>query len=208
VTPPGSEPPAFTVLIVCTGNVCRSAFAERLGRAYLREHLGARAEAIRLTSAGTRAVVGSAMHPDSANALRGFGADAGDFRARQLEDRMAAEADLILTMTRRHRRDVLHVAPRAMARTFTLREAAALLPTVGDRDIAGRDIAERARSFVTAMATARGSRRSGEDGDDVFDPIGLPPAAHQEMGEMVTEALLPVLDRLVRLCSHTSTDGD
>ena len=35
-----SPDPVFTVLFVCTGNICRSALAERLGRAYLDEALG------------------------------------------------------------------------------------------------------------------------------------------------------------------------
>lgn len=204
MTPPGSGPATFTVLIVCTGNVCRSAFAERLGRAYLREQLGDAADVIRLESAGTRAVVDSGMHPDTAAALRGFGAEPGDFRSRDLEQHMAAEADLILTMARRHRREVLHEAPRAMARTFTLREAAALLPLIEDSDDAVGEFPDRARALVSAMAAARAGRRSGEEDDDVPDPIGLPPEAHEEMGEMVTEALLPVLHRLVRLASHSS----
>src|SRR3954471_20606899 len=143
--------PVFTVLLVCTGNICRSALAERLGRAFLHEVMGERADAVRLVSAGTRAVVDSAMHPDSALVLRGFGAEAGDFRARQFEERMAADADLVLTMTRSHRRDVLHHAPRALSRTFTLREAADLVAQQGDGP-AGDDFPERARGLVKAMA--------------------------------------------------------
>jgi protein-tyrosine phosphatase len=199
VTPQGSDQPVFTVLLVCTGNVCRSAFAERLGRGYLREALGDDAGAIRIVSAGTHAVVGSAMHPDSALALRGFGGEAGDFRARQLEDSMAAEADLTLTMTRRHRRDVLHGAPRAMARTFTLREAADLVRLLGDDSRPdGAHFGERARALVTAMAAAR-ARRHGGDDDDIRDPIGQPPEVHEEVGEAITAALLPVLRRIVSL---------
>jgi protein-tyrosine-phosphatase len=199
VTPHGSDRPDFTVLLVCTGNVCRSAFAERLGRGYLREALGDDAGPVRIVSAGTRAVVGSAMHPDSALALRGFGGEAGDFRARQLEDFMAADADLTLTMTRRHRRDVLNGAPRAMARTFTLREAADLLRLLGD-DVCpeGTDFHERARALVAAMAAARPRRHGGED-DDIRDPIGEPAEVHEEVGEAITAALLPVLRRVVSL---------
>ncbi|MCU1671261.1 MAG: protein tyrosine phosphatase [Blastococcus sp.] len=187
------------MLLVCTGNICRSAFAERLGRAYLAEALGGEAGAIRIVSAGTRAVVGSAMHPDSARALRGFGAEPGDFRARQLNDAMAAEADLTLTMTRGHRRDVLHGAPRAMARTFTLREAADLLRLVGvDAEPNGDDYVGQARGLVRELAAARARRQSGER-DDIRDPIGQPPEVHEEVGELITAALLPVLRRLVSL---------
>jgi protein-tyrosine phosphatase len=199
VTSQGSDQPAFTVLLVCTGNVCRSAFAERLGGGYLREALGDDAVMVRIVSAGTRAVVGSAMHPDSALALRGFGGEAGDFRARQFEGVMAAEADLTLTMTRRHRRDVLHGAPRAMARTFTLREAADLVRLLGaEAPPDGADFGERARALVTEMAAARPRRHGGED-DDIRDPIGQPPEVHEEVGEAITATLLPVLRRIVDL---------
>lgn len=207
MTPLGSDQRPFTVLLVCTGNICRSAFAERLGRAFLRDALGERGAPLELTSAGTHAVVGSAMHPDSALVLRGFGADAGDFRARQFEDSTAAGADLILTMTRRHRRDVLHAAPRAMARTFTLREAADLLASAGDREFEGDDFHARARALVEALGAGRAHRRAGDD-DDITDPIGLSLEGHEEMGQAVTAALLPVLTRLVQLVRHTSTERD
>jgi protein-tyrosine-phosphatase len=193
--------PEFTVLLVCTGNICRSALAERLGRAYLDHALGDDAGAIRLVSAGTQAVVGSAMHPHSALVLRGYGAEPGDFRARQLTDAIAADADLMLTMTRAHRRDVLALAPRALARTFTLREAADLLVLLGDTiEPDGEHVVERARNLVNAMAGARSRRQSGE-GDDVSDPIGRPVEMHQEVGEAIAEALLPILRRLAYLAA-------
>ncbi|TFV62801.1 UNVERIFIED_ORG: hypothetical protein E4P37_16370 [Bacillus sp. AZ43] len=69
--------PTIRILLVCTGNVCRSAFAQRLGEEWLWETLGEDGKAIELSSAGTRAVVGSAMHPDSELALRGYGPDGG-----------------------------------------------------------------------------------------------------------------------------------
>ncbi len=72
------------------------------------------------------------MHPHSALVLGGYGAEAGDFRARQLVESMAPDPDLTLTMTREDRREVLRYAPRALARTFTFREAADLVRLVGD----------------------------------------------------------------------------
>ena len=187
------------MLLVCTGNLCRSALAERLGRAFLDAALGARSGDVRLVSAGTRAVVGSEMHPDSALVLQGLGAEAGDFRARQLAAGIADDADLVLTMTRRHRSVVLEYAPRALTRTFTLREAADLLRLVGEHVGAdGLGFSERARDLVRQLAAAR-SRRPGGPDDDVRDPIGEPIDVHQEVGEVIVAALLPLLDRLVSL---------
>ena len=198
---PTSPAPAFSVLLVCTGNICRSALAERLGRAYLDDALGDDASAVRISSAGTQAVVGSAMHPDSALVLAGFGGDPAGFAARQLVDGLIMDADLVLTMTRGHRSDVLALAPRALARTFTLREAADLVALVGhDAALPGDTFTERGRALVKAMATARSRRDSGRD-DDVADPIRLPIEAHQEAGEAIAEALLPVLARIVALRS-------
>ena len=112
---------------------------------------------------------------------------------------MADDADLILTMTRRHRSVVLEYAPRALTRTFTLREAADLLGIVGE-DVAadGAGFRERARDLVRQLAAAR-SRRPGGPDDDVRDPIGEPIDVHQEVGEVIVAALVPLLDRLVSL---------
>jgi protein-tyrosine phosphatase len=187
----------FTVLFVCTGNICRSALAERLGRAYLAEVLGDEAGLTSLTSAGTGAVVGSAMHPDSALVLQGFGGDPAGFIARQVDAATLAGADLVLAMTREHRRAVLQMAPRALNRTFTLREAGALVGLLVDAEIPEGDFAERARTLVREMAAARSRRTAGED--DVPDPVSFPLEAHQETGEVIAGALIPLLDRIAGL---------
>jgi protein-tyrosine phosphatase len=171
--------------------------AERLGRAYLDDVLGADA-AIELRSAGTHAVIDSEMHPDSALVLRGFGGEPGDFRAQQLTDRLAMDADLTLTMTRTHRRDVLALAPRALARTFTVREAAHLLELVSEDPVVGATLPDRARQLVGLMASARAQRQNGPT-DDVHDPIGQPLEVHQEVGDVIVESLLPVLGRVADL---------
>ncbi len=192
-----SPEPVFTVLVVCTGNICRSALAERLGRAYLADALGEHAGEVRLVSAGVGAVVGSEMHPDSSLVLQGLGGESGDFRARQLVDDMAIDADLTLTMTRAHRRAVLKGAPRALSRTFTLREAADLVRLVDeDVDLPGEGLADRARALVRELGAARSQRQSSDD-DDIRDPIGQPLEVHQEVGEAVAAALVPVLERVV-----------
>ncbi|MGY2002837.1 arsenate-mycothiol transferase ArsC [Blastococcus sp. SYSU DS1024] len=202
---PDQQPPAspVTVLLVCTGNICRSALGQGLGQAYLRELLGPAVSDVRLVSAGTRAVAGSRMHPHSALVLAGLGGDPEGFVARQLEPGMVAEADLVLALTRDHRRDVLGLVPRALARTFTLREAAALLDALDDRRPEGDGFADRVRALVAALAAARPGRSGGED-DDIADPIGRSLQGHEEVGQAVAEALLPVLAALAAL--HPSLD--
>jgi protein-tyrosine phosphatase len=198
VSDAASPDDVFAILFVCTGNICRSAFAERLGQAYLDEVLGKDAGAVWLCSAGTDAVSGSRMHPDTALVLRGFGADPGDFTAQQLVPEVAADTDLVLTMTRGHRRQVLQLAPQLLHRTFTLREARDLVALLGHLEVEGVGLAERARSLVRHMGAAR-SRREGGRADDVPDPIGLPLEMHEEVGAMIAEAVVPVLTRIVGL---------
>ena len=196
---PEPEPAVAAVLFVCTGNLCRSPLAERLGRAYVEEFLPGRGAELRLTSAGTQGVVGSSMHPSSALVLEGLGGDPEGFLARRLEAAHVEAADLVLTMTRDHRRDVLALAPRALRRTFTLPEAAGLLDLV-DGDPIGPDgpYPERVRHLVGALAEARSRRLAGE-ADDIPDPIGRPLEVHQAVGEAIAAALLPVLVRFVAL---------
>lgn len=197
-----SDSTDFTVLLVCTGNICRSALGERLGNAFLADTLGAESGRVRLVSAGTQAVVGSAMHPQSALVLGGLGAEAGDFRARQLHAAQVAEADLVLTMTRAHRRSVLEESPRSLAKTFTLLEASDLLERLTLAVPEGGRAAERARALVAAMAATR-SRRQAGDADDIADPIGRPVEAHQEAGDAIASALLPVLARFAALVAES-----
>jgi protein-tyrosine phosphatase len=186
------------VLLVCTGNICRSALAERLGQAYLEEALGGDASRVRLHSAGVQAVVGSAMHPHSALVLRGLGGSPEPFEARQLVGDLITTSDLVVTMTKQHRRDVLRLAPRALARTFTLREVAGLTELAGGGEDRPGTFGAAARGFVARLASAR-SRRHDDLTDDIRDPIGHPLDVHQAVGEEIAAALIPLLDRLAAL---------
>ncbi len=141
------------VLFVCTGNICRSPTAERVTRAFAVKHGLSRLTA---SSAGTRAVVGYGMEPTAAEVLRTLGGDPKGFRARQLSPANVDDADLILTMTTRHRDKVLAASPRAMRRTFTLLEAGRLLA-----------IPMAAETVVQRLAQARGQQTHGERVDDM-----------------------------------------
>lgn len=111
---------------MCTGNICRSPFAEIITRLVLIGRLGGRAaSASHISGAGIRAILGSGMHPDARDELRPWNlhmAAAERFMARQLRSAMVAESDLVLGATARHppvgRRGA---GPALLPITFSLR---------------------------------------------------------------------------------------
>jgi protein-tyrosine-phosphatase len=191
------------VLFVCTGNICRSPIAERVARSYLDAVLGADAACIRLESAGTRAVVGSGVHPHSAGVLTALGGPSGGFTSRQLTDDMAVDADLTLGLTRAHRRALLKRSPRGLSRTFTLLEASDLASLVPeDADLSGGTFAERCRSLVRQMAIAR-ARRSSDAHDDIPDPVGESAAFHEEVGDAIADGVVRLFARFADCSAGT-----
>ena len=121
----------FRVLVVCTGNICRSPYTERLLRvAFAR--IGAAlgpgwAEGVEVTSAGTHAMVGRGIEPPMAALAEAKRVPASGHTARQLDERLIDEADLVLAATRDHRRDTVRMLPRASRHVFALGEFARLL---------------------------------------------------------------------------------
>ena len=89
-----------TVLMICTGNICRSPMAEGLLRARLvREDL---ADRVRVHSAGTHGIDGSPASAYAITALDRMGVDIREHCARTLTQGAIDQADLLLAMTDRH----------------------------------------------------------------------------------------------------------
>lgn len=182
-----------SVLVLCTGNVCRSPYIERR----LRHELGG--TGIQVSSAGTRALVGHDMDPSTRELLQRTGADIDAFSAREATVELVAAADLVVTAAREHRAAAARLHPAAMGRTFTLRDLADLLAGAGADDL--DDDAFHGNAVRRVAATA--SRRRGlvgarQHGVDVTDPIGGPPQLFARMAGEVDDALEPVV-RALRL---------
>ena len=178
----------FRVLVVCTGNVHRSAFAAALlrewGQWYLPEPL---ASQFVVRSAGTQAAVGASMDLPVRTVVAELIGTEAKHRATQLEDGVAASSDFILVASRRHRDAVLERVPSALRRTFTIREAgriAGILEPGGPpRDIEGL------RSVVGAMADRRAEVLDSSS-DDIADPEG---GGEDAFVRMAAEELPPLV---------------
>ena len=166
------DPDPYEILCVCTGNICRSPAAERL----LVAGFGSE---IRVTSAGTHALVGQPIFPPMAALVQASGASIDDFGARWLTEGMVRRADLVLGMDRGHRGAVVELWPGAVRRTFTLRELARLLDDVETADLPNATTADRLRAAVDRAGAGR-RRIASAHADDILDPYRRSPATYQQ----------------------------
>ena len=190
------------ILTVCTGNICRSPLAALVLQTRLAD-LGAKA-----TSAGTRGLSSARMTPGAqalAVALGVDGADAAAHRSRYLIELHLLTPDLILAMTRGHRRAVVELAPSRLRAAFTVREFARLAASLSDDEIAeaaaeaGPDAAARVRAAAVLVSSRRGIAPPPDDpgDDDVIDPYGRPWKVYQQSAAQLAPALAEVI-RVVR----------
>jgi protein-tyrosine phosphatase len=179
------------LLFVCTGNACRSPLAERLLHRWA---MSAGRGDVQVGSAGLAATPGTPMEAKAAAALRRLGGDPAGFAARSFTEALTHGADLVLTMTRKQRTDVLKATPRGLRRTFTLLEAAALLELADLSDLPRGP--ERARELGLRLDAARG-RRASTEADDLPDPIGQSSGTHRQVAGRIANALRPLAEVLL-----------
>ncbi|MGW5242036.1 arsenate reductase/protein-tyrosine-phosphatase family protein [Monashia sp. NPDC004114] len=176
------------IMVVCTGNVCRSPYIERRLAQLLAD------TDVLIESAGTRALVGQDMQEGSHEALESVGADASGFISRQLTHAMLDDADLVITATQRHRRDVVSLNPRTLRRTFSLGELADLLRTA---ELAPDGDEPWATTVAEAARQQRGQSPALPAGEsDITDPYGRGAEAYALMTREVETYLLVVASAL------------
>ena len=160
-----------SILVICTGNICRSPMAEGFLRTALRRRFGDRAPTV--ASAGTTGWEGSGAMPESVEAAEERGVDISGHVARRLTRGDVFDADVVVAMAAEHREAVSRAMPEAADRTFTLKELVRLLealpPPTGP--LGPDDLPDR-------VAKAEEVRRGGFGGnphdEDIVDPLGLP----------------------------------
>lgn len=100
------------ILIVCTGNICRSPVAAAM--------LQSRLPQLSVSSAGLGALVGQSVHDEARRLAEADGYHVDDHEARQLDTEILAEADLVLVMTDGQRQALAKRWPEARGKTLLL----------------------------------------------------------------------------------------
>ena len=169
----------FRILAVCTANICRSPMMELL----LRERLDP--EFFELGSAGVQGWDAAPVDSMVVLELERMGVRADGFESRALTQDMVDSADLILTVTREHRSELLGRHPGALRRVFTLREFAELVENM---------VGMTSPAELVQLAY----RHRSEAGDDLdlADPFRRPPDVHRVVAEQVARAVAIVAERL------------
>lgn len=112
------------ILLVCTGNTCRSPMAEALFLKMLQERADEIEQEIEIGSAGLYTMNDLPASEEAIKIMKREGLDITGHRSRVLDVTMLDDADLVLTMGSSHRDDIRERFPDTERRVYTLGEYA------------------------------------------------------------------------------------
>ena len=187
------------ILIVCTGNICRSPFIERLLQRRLDEHRPGSDHGIQVRSAGTSAMTGWSMDERAAAQLVAYGGDPAGFTARDLTAELIAESDLVLTATRAHRGKVATMYPKALRQVFTFCDFADLVAGIDGLTarVTNMDPRVWVRQVTEKAAASRGLKPPLEPAQaDIVDPFGRDDEVFATMAQQVVASMPAVVRAL------------
>jgi len=116
---------SMIILLVCTGNTCRSPMAEVMMRQLVAEKLGCTVEeldqrGVLVASAGIAAAPGCGPSAEAVRVMKEKSLCLANHASQPLTEKLVRHADVILTMTGGHRQAILRRWPDAASRTQTL----------------------------------------------------------------------------------------
>ena len=108
------------ILVICTGNTCRSPMAEGIFKSLIKvKNLD-----VEISSAGTCAFDGDSVTNHAEKALKKMGIDISNHKSTLVHSYLIEKVDLILTMTKDHKETIIRNFPGAKDKVFLLNEYA------------------------------------------------------------------------------------
>lgn len=147
---------SFMLLLVCTGNTCRSPMAEAICRKLLADRLNCRIEdladrGVLVMSAGTSAMMGSRATPEAVTVLKQCDINLSEHESQPVTSQLVRHADVIWTMTRSHRQALVSQWPEAAARTSVLsRDGVDIADPIGGPEEQYRQCANQIKAELEA----------------------------------------------------------
>lgn len=190
-----------SILVVCTGNICRSPIAEGILRGLLEERLGEAAPLV--ASAGTAGWEGGTATGEAVAAAAELGVDIAGHRARELRAEHLRAADLVIAMAEEHVEAAVELEPSVADRVFTLKELVRLLEAIPDLGVGATPRETlRARVRQAHELRRRGGPRNLLD-TDVVDPLGQGLEVYRAVAWELREWCTRLVDALAPAASTT-----
>jgi low molecular weight protein-tyrosine phosphatase len=180
--------PNGRVLVVCTGNLARSAYAAAV---IAREWDGLFRPHLEVASAGLDADIDLPCAPGMAAVARRRGVVLDEHRSRRVDRDALLASRLVLAMTAEQRRRVQELAPAVVPRAFTLAEFAVLV------EVAGVSAPVELGTVVETAHRLRPHCASASEANGVVDPVGHTLDRYIEAASRI--------DHLVRAATNTLT---
>ena len=180
----------FRICVICTGNRCRSPFAEAILR---QASVGL---PIEVTSVGLLDIGPAGVPPELLEVAANMDVDLKGHRARAISTVVPTDFDLFLGMDRDHVSSAVIDRGAPPDKTFTVMEAVRLLKQI---DIpAEDDPVERARLLLKRAHEHRHAHPSFVSGEGIPDPLGGPKKGYVAMAAQLRDLCLELVALLFR----------
>lgn len=194
------------ILFLCTGNTCRSPMAE----AFLKRLAHEKGLILAVRSAGISTIDGLPVSANSRHALSRRGIQHQGSSVAMNEEALHW-ADLILTMTAGHKREVMRHYPEVTDKLFTLKEYAYIDETLQAQLKELETIyTELQMQQALGQPIDEGKRRRAQQLEmampsfDVADPFGGSQSIYDACADELEDAIFKLMDKLLLLRSQES----
>lgn len=137
------------ILLVCTGNTCRSSMAQGIAQKILAE-MG-QAEKVTISSAGTMAWPGYGAEPKAIQVLAAKGIDLTSHQTTKLTSPLILESDIIIAMTESHRQQILAMVNNYAGRIYVLNVSDPFGGSIEDYEICANQISQHLQQLLPQL---------------------------------------------------------